>query len=253
MNERGSFVFVSGWAQPAEALLPLSQALAGLGQIELVSVHELIEEISPLIESEGIAFPSAYAVGLRERILGMPSPVTLIGWSMGGLVALETSLICPDAVSRVVLISSLARFRLEARPGVKSEERVLRAMGRDIRSGKEEALRRFYKSVYAAAGGGLDIEQKLRLMCDVSQTKLVHGLSYLLQTDLRSKLDSFSKPVLLVHGAFDNIIPFSSSLEIHRAVKNCELVRLESSEHGMVETAPAQAAAEILRFIEKTK
>ncbi len=56
----------------------------------------------------GGSVPSAYAVALASRLARQKHPTILVGWSMGGIVALETAIHFPELVRRLVLISSCA-------------------------------------------------------------------------------------------------------------------------------------------------
>ncbi len=119
MNPMALATFIAGWAQTEQALAPLvgtlfpgsSPAAPDLNSATLTSVASLLGELGTSGSMAARGVGSAYAVSLASRLAGQKQPATLIGWSMGGMVALETAIHFPELVGRLVLISSCAVFR----------------------------------------------------------------------------------------------------------------------------------------------
>ena len=74
----------------------------------MTSVSSLLKASTYNAGFDGGSVPSAYAVALASRLARQKHPTILVGWSMGGIVALETAIHFPELVRRLVLISSCA-------------------------------------------------------------------------------------------------------------------------------------------------
>ena len=128
MNASARVTLIAGWAQTEQALAPLVEKLfpgpspvaqtgggeaegQGAGNASSVTMTSVSSLLSASESDGGFAggsVPSAYAVALASRLARQKHPTILVGWSMGGIVALETAIHFPELVRRLVLISSCA-------------------------------------------------------------------------------------------------------------------------------------------------
>lgn len=156
-------------------------------------------------------------------LIRMPGPWTLVGWSMGGMLALETA-VSDEAlrhgayVEKLVLFSSTLRFagrdRRKAWP-----EKILTRMKQNMNSRPHEVLAEFRRRMFSETD--LRSKERVNRICalvpDCPPEGLAAGFDYLAETNLhhvwqkilsRASGASGSKPaVLWIHGKMDRICP----------------------------------------------
>ncbi|MFT5127808.1 MAG: pimeloyl-[acyl-carrier protein] methyl ester esterase [Rhodothermales bacterium] len=112
----------------------------------------------------------------------------LIGWSLGGVLAIGAAARQPESVRALVLISTTPRFT-DAWPA-----RVIQRMQRRLAREPEATIADFQNR--AGIPGAA---------CELRNS----GLEYLATCDLRNSLAALPCPILWIHGDADPIIPHS--------------------------------------------
>jgi pimeloyl-[acyl-carrier protein] methyl ester esterase len=186
---------------------------------------------------------------LRRMIREEAAQVHLIGWSLGGMLALEAALEqwersapgnagcaehLPHPIVRVILIGGTLRFtgpdRTKSWP-----ERIVRRMRAQLEVRPEETLSKFAESMLSAAERENRPEypqwmERLRLTTDFSRQGLDAGLQYLLETDLTGRWSRFASgrlengslaapdghrpDVVWLHGEGDPICPSGAVADV---------------------------------------
>lgn len=196
--ERGDgppVVLVHGFTQSAESWWPLVEPLES--RYRLVAV-----------DAPGHGGSAGVEVGLPDgadlMVASVPSPAAWVGYSMGGRFALHAAVRHPEAVSRLILVSSTAGIDdAEERARRRASDAAL--ADRVEKDGAEAFLRwwvaqpmfsalppsasRVDERIRNATAAGL--ASSLRLAGTGTQEPLWHGLA------------SFSMPVLVVAGKLD--------------------------------------------------
>lgn len=148
----------------------------------------------------------------------------VIGWSLGGLLALNLALEYPDLVRRLVLISSTPRFcqSRDWRPALRTA--TLQAFATALQENQHDTVQRF---LALQVQGSADQRYQLRLLrqaiaaCPPARPAALHsGLMVLEQTDLRSRMDAIKQPCLLLYGEHDRIVPPAAGAAVERLLPN---------------------------------
>lgn len=156
----------------------------------------------------------------------------VIGWSMGGWVALEFALQHPESVRRLVAMDSAGlKFRTSLTPDVLEPQTVPQLQ-------RLEALlmpHTYYIPAFFQRG-------LLRAM--ERNRPVVHRTmeSILKEDDLNSRLGQLRMPVLLVWGAHDDLMPPSVGLRMHERIPQSVLEEYAGCGH----MAPAICADRIV-------
>ncbi len=193
----GSWVFVSGWAHEAESLSALRDAL---GEGELIGVHELTPPTGTAPHAQ-----ETHA-GMLARRLGSGSYV--VGWSLGGMVALETAVAYPDRVRGLVLIGTTPRFctTRDWRFGYAPEQ--LRELGDALLTEPEAALRGFFSLVLGSTANETGLTRRVASAMSLGIDSLRAGIDYLATADLRSRVAGIGVPGVVLHGRRDAVVPW---------------------------------------------
>ena len=95
-------LLISGWAHGAEAMHPMVGALAGSHSVTSLSLADTCISHG---ESGGI---SAYARTVSVHLRQSHRPTCIVGWSTGGIAAIEAAANDPEKVAGLVLFQHSA-------------------------------------------------------------------------------------------------------------------------------------------------
>jgi len=154
----------------------------------------------------------------------------VVGWSLGGGVALHMGALDPGRVASVTLLASIGVQELEWFGS--------------------------YELNHAVHGAQLALWQAARFlvphfgMADGARG-YVRGFFDSDQRPLRGLLEAWESPLLVVHGARDFLVPPATAREHHRIVPHSELVMLEEQGHFLPWTWTGSLAATLLDFVRR--
>lgn len=247
-------LLITGWAQDAHSLTPLKEALGREFLCEVISPLELIAE-----EQSGAGVfqgkksvqlaPSRYALGLQKRLVSFETPPVLVGWSMGGIIALEVACCYPKLIQKLVLISAGARFSASDDYSIGVSPQEIRGLSMQLRKLNTKAFDLFFQNVLApeniSKGSSEWVRQKRETAEHLNRDLLLFGLNYLLRIDLRSSLRQVITPVLLLHGNRDRVISWKASDYLHEVLPCSKSFLFDGQGHALVETNPTLLADRI--------
>lgn len=171
---------------------------------------------------------------LRELYQRSGSPVHLIGWSTGGMLALEAAASCPEAVARLVLIGSTARFTQAADYDAGLPAAVVRQLSRRLQRDPGEALDSFYRLMFAPAEDRWQepfLAASAHWASRLAPAQLQAGLAYLAQQDLRPLLPRLTVPALILHGQEDRICPVAAAHHLAQHLPQAKQFTLPAAGH----------------------
>ncbi len=138
--------------------------------------------------------------------LSLPSVHDVIGWSLGGSVALLLALTFPKKVRRLILIGTSPFF------GGAWSVKNLRAFRMMIRRKGVEAFRKMaYRKDFEC---WLDKEGAMRMLEDY------------INLDLRDRLPLLKKEVLIVQGEDDVVVPVTEAFKLYNLIRGSKLIIL---------------------------
>ncbi len=150
----------------------------------------------------------------------LPQDAVWVGWSLGGMVALQAARDQPCSVRSLLLVATTPRFvQSSGWPHAVSED-LLESFGRDLRGRYHQTLARF---IALQARGSRDARETIRLLRDRFQRAprprpeiLAAGLRILREADLRPWIGGLQQPANLVLGERDRLVPVEVSEDLHR-------------------------------------
>jgi pimeloyl-[acyl-carrier protein] methyl ester esterase len=199
-------VLVHGWAMHGGIFAPLREALAQrftLHGVDLPGHGRSLERDGPL--------------DLRQcatRIADAVPGAIWIGWSLGGLVALEAALESPLQVRGLALIAASPRFVVGPGWPHGVEHAVFDSFGRDLARDWRGTLDRFLALECAGSDRARSELRELRAHVFERGEPALHvlddGLKILADTDLRPHLPELECPSLWIAGARDRLVPWQA-------------------------------------------
>ncbi|MEM9382027.1 MAG: alpha/beta fold hydrolase [Planctomycetota bacterium] len=156
----------------------------------------------------------------------------LLGFSMGGGVALEMAAAAPDRVRSITMLAALGVEELEL-----LGEHTLNHGIHGLQLGLLKLSRVLIPHFGELDDAMLSIEYA-RNFYDTDQRRL------------RPILESFEAPMLILHGATDFLIPAAAAREHARIVPQAELRVFEDRGHFIPWTIPSEIADEVTSFVD---
>lgn len=238
-------VLLHGWGLHGGIYAPLLPALAARHAVHVVD-----------LPGHGRSAPPAGALDLggvaRELLRRLPGAIW-IGWSLGGLVALEAAIEAPHAVRAVAAIATSPRFV----PGPDWPHGVAHAVfdefGANLARDWRGTVERFLALECLGSEGCRAELRALRAhvldhgMPAVSA--LADGLRILADTDLRAELAALALPVLWIGGARDRLVPAAAVEAAAALTPGSRCVIIPGGGHAPFVGRPAAVLDALLAWI----
>lgn len=199
-------VLLHGWAMSGAVFAPLVERLERRCTLHLVD-----------LPGHGRSRDSAVALSPAECAcaIAQATPAAIwLGWSLGGVVALQAALDLPQQVRALAMLDSTPRFvRNGDWPHAISPE-ILQQFAADLRQDHRGTLERFL--ALEALGSDSAQQDLRRLRQDAfaeqppSLRALCEGLEVLERTDLRARLHDLNQPSVWIAGRRDRLVPWQA-------------------------------------------
>lgn len=175
-----------------------------------------------------------------REIAAEAGPLILIGWSMGGSVALQMASKFPEKVAGLVLVAASVRMM---------EEKETGWMGMSIR--RLEAFKKGVEMTHGEGFFGFPEGKPNPYQADTSEN-LDRGLKYLEETDIReevrdlaAKLNKRNIPVFIFHSEKDGVVRPQSACFLRGVFPNAKVEMIEGSEHALPIMIPEKITAAV--------
>ena len=196
-------------------LLPL--ALPGHGGARILSDNSL----------------ATWASHIAQQV---PSHAILLGWSLGGQLAIRIALDSPARVSQLILMSTTPKFVLGYgwQAGIPHQD--LQAFATDMQADTRATLLRFLSLQTRGATGQKALLQNLRASLFSQALPHAHalqaGLEMLLHTDLRTQVCQISLPTLVIHGSLDKLTPPAAGAWLAKNIPSVRHELIDGAAHA---------------------
>jgi pimeloyl-[acyl-carrier protein] methyl ester esterase len=178
-------------------------------------------------------------------------PVLIVGWSLGGLIALSVAI----KYQKKIKISGL--FLISTTPKMVEDEgycgvnkNVIKAMIHKLNRNSIETLLKDFFSLCVDKTDN-SISNLLSIAIKIEKEHLLSGLLYLQNTDIRNELDKIELPVKLIHGGKDRVISIKNGIYLSEKLSRSEIKILQEEEHLFFIKDPFFLVDEISNFINK--
>lgn len=160
--------------------------------------------------------------------------ITIAGWSLGGMLALELAAAHPDKVEKLILFSSTPRFLQDAVYYGGLPSSVVKNMNRKLLRNQWDTQQAFYRMMFAENEKSWElefIETLAPCFSGLSLGELQGGLDYLMERDLRDLLPGIRVPCLIIHGSEDQICLPEAAVYLENHLPQAYLTMLSGAGH----------------------
>jgi pimeloyl-[acyl-carrier protein] methyl ester esterase len=229
---------VHGWGLGRHAWEPVLEALAQRCRVHLIDLPGY--GTTPASSAD-------FAQTAQALVDELPAGVTLCGWSLGGMLALQAALLAPQKIARLILVGSTPSFMqrdgwLTAQPPA-----LLDTFADAVASDAKTTLQRFIALLNQGDAQARPITRALTgqmLAGALPGTEtLTRGLGWLRDVDLRAQIATIATPTLLSHGERDPLMPLAAAQWLKDALPNARLETFAASAHAPFLADPARFTA----------
>jgi pimeloyl-[acyl-carrier protein] methyl ester esterase len=192
--------------------------------------------------------------GWAEACLqGAPERAVWLGWSLGGLVALQVALQAPERVCGLVLMAATPRFvRAPEWPQAMPPE-TLAQFHDGLLVDPSLTLDRFLalqvRGSEAARETLRTLRQEIAMRPAPAAAALAQGLSILRDSDLRARLAELRCRTLWLFGERDTLVPAGVAERIAGLLPKARVRVIPGAGHAPFLSHPAEVGAEITGFL----
>ena len=241
MTTQGTpIVLLHGWGFTPAVWEPLIEALVAHG----IARSRIQTPSLPL--DAGLSFAQILAALL-------PTRAHVVGWSLGGELALALAQRSPSRVASLTLISSTPCFMNRDDWVAGQPASLLDDFDQRLAADPAALLKRFATLIRhgdAKASRDRSLAEYLAQAYETDPARLAAGLQLLRQVDLRTDSAAMSVPLMLVHGTRDAVTPLPAAQWLQQQTR-ATLHRIEGASHALPLTHPTRVAAYLSAFIEQ--
>ncbi len=222
---------IPGWAFPAASMRGVARRIENRFQVEVT----VMDHCTPSPHDDPSA-PGHERVMTRvlQQVDKLEYPHTVMGWSMGGRLALDLALRRPEIVASLVLVCTSARFCRDVDFPHGYALANVRALGRSLRTSPEDALRGFFSNATTAAYGDKFLEGNVIKALEHGTGPLLDGLAYLQTVDHRARLAQILAPALVLHGAEDTLVPWQAGQAMAKGLCKAQFALHDTAGHDLL-------------------
>lgn len=213
-----------GWGMSTSCWTNLAEQLESHCQLHIQPL--------PGYQETPAAEPHTPEVIIDTLLADLPSPVTLCGWSLGAMLAMQAARRYPEKIERLILIGATPSFTQRDGWSQGMEPLLLTGFSTAIRFNALDAFQRFITLFNHNDSHAKDIVRELAESDLPPNDILLNGLNLLRDTDLRNQAAEIRQPTLLIHGEKDPLMPLAAAQWLANTLPNARLEVLEHAAHA---------------------
>lgn len=225
-------VLLHGWGLNLRVWDGLVAALRG--RFRLIAVDLPGHGKSPWAAGRGTPAEQAWLV--HSAVSRISHRFCLLGWSLGGQIALDLAAAMPAAIERLVLVASTPRFAAAPDWPHGMKPAALQKLATELRHDYHRTVNDFLELQVRGSSDAVNVLAQLRSALFVHGEATVEaleaGLDTLATTDLRGGLPNVRMPTLVIAGQHDRITSPGAARFIATSVPQGRYVEIRRAAHA---------------------
>lgn len=196
---------------------------------------------------------AAHAMLVRDVLrTHTTEPCAVLGWSLGGQIALELAAVAPDRVERLALIATTPRFTASIDWPHGMSTSVLNGFAHRLESDWRATVSEFLELQVRGSADGERVLRELRATLlthgETQPAALAAGLAALATSDVRARLEAIAQPALVIAGQYDRITPPQGSRALADAL-DARYLEVRRAGHAPFLSHPREVAGAVRDFL----
>ncbi|MGM0680318.1 MAG: pimeloyl-ACP methyl ester esterase BioH, partial [Pseudomonadota bacterium] len=244
-------VLLHGWGMHSGIWYTVSEALQAQYRLHLVDLpgHGQSQHADSEFDLPQLAERIWQSVSPQ-----LDGPAFWLGWSLGGLAALQIALQRPEQIRGMLLVASTPRFSQADDWPHAMPPQLLESFAAQLREDHRMTLQRFLalqvKGSESAREALRTLRQQVLEMAGVNVTALQSGLTILKEADLREQLARIRQmPLLLVMGEQDMLVPAAAAVALAGEFEDSQTVVIEGAGHAPFVSHPQTFIQQVMMFL----
>jgi pimeloyl-[acyl-carrier protein] methyl ester esterase len=193
-------------------------------------------------------------VAIDDALDDVDAPLTVLGWSLGGQVALQWAHRRPERVRRLILAATTPSFvTREGWPDAMTATTLAR-FGDELRTAYRLTLLRFLTLQVQGSDEGRRTLSHLRAHVfergEPTRDALSAALALVLHADLRPLLAKIEAPALVIGGARDALVPLAATRALAAALPHATHRTIDGAAHAPFLSHPRAFLDAVQAFID---
>jgi len=162
--------------------------------------------------------------------------IILLGWSLGGLVAVDYLKSNNEKIKKLILVTSNACFCKKDNWQYGVDDVVLEIFSQQLEQNYKKTVDKF---MALQMFGSDDYKQGLKILKhsitsrpEPSMASLREGLKVLKETDFRTSLNHISQPTLMITGEHDRLMPYQAAEAMQPLFKKADCHMIKGAGHA---------------------
>lgn len=186
-----------------------------------------------------------------------PRKMILLGWSLGGLIAIRLAQRLPQRIRALVLVGTTPRFVTGPDWPWAVELPVLESFGRDLADDYRRTVRDFLALQVRGDEHALELLRTLKSRVfahgEPNAGALRQGLELLARTDLRKDLSRIRLPTLVIAGERDRLTPPEAGAWAAEAIDGARFLSIRGAAHAPFLSHRRQFLEGLTQFLEQVR
>jgi len=220
-------VLIHGWGMTGNIWAEIAKTLSKKFELHILDLPGMGR--SDLIE------PYVIDEIVDQIYLNTPNNAIVLGWSMGGQIAIKLAVKYSDYINNLILISTTPCFiKKEGWSCGVDEENLLGFTNQLIKNRKKTMLNFFALQLLGGDRAHKiinDLKHNFINADNQNYMGLMPALKILRSIDLRALIPKVKTPSLIISGGKDKLTPYESSLWMQTRIKNSKIVKIETASH----------------------
>jgi len=180
----------------------------------------------------------------------LPKKISIMGWSLGGIIALKYYENYPESINRLFLVASTPCFINKKNWNLGIDEGLLNKFYDQLVDNWSKTLNQFFMLQLIGSNNRKEIMAGLHKTF-INKTpprikSLKLALKILNNTDLTKTISNIKVPTIIISGDNDRLTPKNASLFMHNKIKNSRLKVFKNTGHIPFLSHPKDFLKEVL-------
>jgi pimeloyl-[acyl-carrier protein] methyl ester esterase len=197
--------------------------------------------------------PAAQAWRVHETLAPLSQRYSLLGWSLGGQIALDLAAAMPARIERLVFVATTPRFASGPDWPHGMSPAALAKLANQLRSDYQRTVSEFLELQVRGSAVSETVLAELRASVfahgEARPEALAVGLDTLRNSDLRPTLGLVRAPALVIAGQYDRVVRPAASRALAEALPDARYLEFRRAAHAPFLSHRAEFAQSVREFL----